>query len=111
SPLYRPVIIRIADFLVAYRDPNTGLPLPSWDLWEERPGVHAFTCGAVYGGLSAAADCARMFGQEEKAKEYSEALAQLRKGMDAHLCTPDGTRFLRSLIPVDSQFKPDDSAD
>ena len=111
SPLYRPVIIRIADFLVAYRDPNTGLPLPSWDLWEERTGVHAFTCGAVYGGLSAAADCARMFGQEEKAKEYSEAFAQLRQGMDAHLCTPDGKRFLRSLIPVDSQLKPDDSAD
>jgi GH15 family glucan-1,4-alpha-glucosidase len=82
KPLYRPLIISIADFLAKYRDDASGLPLPSWDLWEERSGIHAFTCGAVFGGLAAARDCARMFGQEEKASEYSAALTQLHRGMD-----------------------------
>ena len=54
QPLYRRFIVRAADFLAAYRDPATGLPLPSWDLWEERRGVMTFTCATVWGGLDAA---------------------------------------------------------
>jgi len=110
-PLYKPLITRIGDFLASYRDPDTGLPLPSWDLWEERCGVHAFTCGAVYGGLEAARSFAQMFGQADLAQKYAAALAQLRDGMDKHLFSADRKRFLRALIPADSQLKPDDSAD
>ena len=43
-----------ADFMVQFRDPDSKLPLPSYDLWEERWGVHAFTVATVYGGLKAA---------------------------------------------------------
>ena len=52
--LWLNLIVPAADFLVRFRDPDTRLPLPSYDLWEERWGVHAFTVGAVYGGLYAA---------------------------------------------------------
>ena len=40
----------------------TGCIMPSWDLWEERWGVHAFTVGAVWGGLDAARSFADLFG-------------------------------------------------
>ncbi len=105
--LYEPLILRIGDFLERYRDRKTGLPLPSWDLWEERCGVHAFTCGAVFGGIKAAADFARLFGQQEKSDAYAAALAELRKGIDDHLYCPDRKRFLRSLICRGSALQPD----
>jgi GH15 family glucan-1,4-alpha-glucosidase len=50
-PLYERCILKCADFLVAYRDPETLLPSPSYDLWEERHGVHAYTVAAVVSGL------------------------------------------------------------
>ncbi len=43
-----------AEWMLAYRDQN-GLPLPSWDLWEERRGIHTFTVAATIGALEAAA--------------------------------------------------------
>ena len=35
-PLWVDVVQKAADFMCRYRDPRTGLPLPSYDLWEER---------------------------------------------------------------------------
>ena len=61
-PLYARLMLKCADFLVAYRDPETLLPLPSYDLWEERHGVHAYTVAAVISGLRGAANFARVFG-------------------------------------------------
>jgi GH15 family glucan-1,4-alpha-glucosidase len=46
--LYSTMIRPAGRFLAAYVDERNGLPLPSWDLWEERWGVHAFTLGAVW---------------------------------------------------------------
>jgi len=110
-PLYRRLIVRIGDFLVSYRDPATGLPLPSWDLWEERCGVHAFTCGAVYGGLTAAFEFANMFGQHEKAQTYDEARQEVRRGLDSCLYSSDRNRFLRSLMPNGDRLDEDDTLD
>lgn len=36
--LYSPMVVPSARFLASYRDPVTGLPAPSYDLWEERRG-------------------------------------------------------------------------
>lgn len=46
---------RAARFLADFRDEPTKLPLMSYDLWEERLGVHAFTVASVVAGLRAAA--------------------------------------------------------
>ena len=51
--------------MVSYVDERNGLPMPSWDLWEERWGVHAFTVGSVWGGLEAARSFADLFGVAE----------------------------------------------
>ena len=97
--LYRPFIIQAGNFMSDYRDAKTGLPRPSWDLWEERCGVHAFTCGAVYGGITAAMNFAVLFGQQEKVDWYREVLVDLRRAMDEHLYSADAGRFARSLVP------------
>src|SRR5207244_10774463 len=65
APFYRTLVTRPADFLLNYVDQGTGLPLPSYDLWEERWGVHAFTVAAVIGGLRAAGRLSTEFGEYE----------------------------------------------
>ncbi|HWF59507.1 MAG TPA: glycoside hydrolase family 15 protein [Nitrospira sp.] len=95
KPLYRPLIVRAADFMANYRDAATGLPLPSYDLWEERRGVLAFTCGAVWGGLVAAARFAKAFGEKALAERYTGAADQIKDGVEHILYRPDLTRFAR----------------
>ncbi len=97
KPLYRPLITKAADFLAAYRDPATGLPLPSYDLWEERYGVHTFTCSAVFGGLEAAAAFAQAFGETDRAGRYRMAADQIREGMLRYLWSEKAGRFGRTL--------------
>ncbi|MBS0181428.1 MAG: glycoside hydrolase family 15 protein [Nitrospira sp.] len=95
KPLYRPLIVRAADFMANYRDAATGLPLPSYDLWEERRGVLAFTCGAVWGGLIAASRFAKAFGEMALAERYATAADQIKDGVEKHLYRPELNRFAR----------------
>ncbi|TMC50543.1 MAG: glycoside hydrolase family 15 protein [Chloroflexi bacterium] len=97
--LYHRVVEKAADFMVSYRDWRTGLPLPSWDLWEERRGVHAFTAAAVHAGLRAAAELAAGFGEMHRAALYAGAADEVRGGVAEHLWDPQAGRFARQLIP------------
>ena len=84
-PLWVDVVQKAADFMVRYRDPRTGLPLPSYDLWEERWGVHAFTVATVYGGLKAAHNFAVAFGDRERAASYAKAAEEMKAGAAKYL--------------------------
>jgi GH15 family glucan-1,4-alpha-glucosidase len=95
--LYHSLVVQAADFMVQYRDQNTGLPQPSYDLWEERRGVHAYTCGTVYGALRAAATLARLF-DDPRAEMYDATAAQLQSAIAAHLWDPIANRFARRLV-------------
>ena len=97
KPLYRNLIIKAADFMMNYRNPETGLPLPSYDLWEERQGIFTFTTATVYGGLQAAARFAEAFGEPGLAEEYREGATLMRKGMDRYLWLENEKRFARSI--------------
>jgi len=95
KPLYRSLIVQAADFMVRYRDKNTGLPLPSYDLWEERRGVLSFTTAAVWAGVTAAANFADAFGEKTAAEQYRAAAAEIKAGTEAVLYRPDLDRFVR----------------
>ncbi len=98
--LYQPLIIRAADFLIAYRDPVTKLPLPSYDLWEERRGIFTFTCSAVYGALTAATSFASLLKDEPACRKYGTAAQEVRDAMERFLYCPQLDRFLRGVYPL-----------
>jgi GH15 family glucan-1,4-alpha-glucosidase len=77
-PLYRKLVRTGADFMSSYREPRTKLPAPSFDLWEERRGIHAFTTAAVWAGLAAARDFAAAFGQHDLSKRYGTAADEIK---------------------------------
>jgi oligosaccharide amylase len=110
--LYRKLTIPCADFLESFRDPETGLPRPSWNLWEDRHGIHTFTCATVVAGLKAAANFAVLFAEYETAERYSRAAEQVIAGMREHLYSKELGRFLRSLQSSgDGRFDPDPTID
>lgn len=106
KPHYKNLIKRAADFMMNYRDLKTGLPFPSYDLWEERQGVLTFTVSTVYGGLMAAANFTEIFGEVELANQYREGARQMRAGMDKYLYLEKEKRFARMV-----NFKKDGSVD
>ncbi len=110
SPLFRPLIVRAADWMCSYRDTETGLPLPSWDLWEERRGVHAFTVGSVWAGLEAAANFCTAFGETALAQKYHGAASGIKEATDKYLFRSDvpsgDPRFVRMVNRARDESEP-----
>jgi glucoamylase len=90
-----PATRRAADFLVGFLDPETGLPYPSVDLWEERQGEHAYSAAAVTAGLRAAAAMAARHAPE-LADRYGDAADALAAAIETELWSEEHGRYLRS---------------
>ena len=99
--LYSTLVVPAADWMASYIDTRNGLVMPSWDLWEERWGIHAFTVGAVWGGLDAARNFADLFGDVKAYVRYRDAADRLREASDAHLYSSDLGRFARRIAVED----------
>jgi glucoamylase len=95
--VYRRLVVQPADFMVRFRDPETRLPLPSFDMWEERQGVFTFTSSAVCAALQAAAGLANLFNEQDRRTQYLQAAAEIREAMVRHLWLEDEGRFARGL--------------
>jgi glucoamylase len=84
-----------ADFLCNFLDEETGLPLPSVDLWEQTDGQHSYSAAATYGGLAAASAMASRH-EPALAARYSETAERVRAGIEEHLWSEEHGRYLRS---------------
>jgi len=104
KPLYKPLIKTAADFMLSYRDEESGLPAPSYDLWEERYGIWSFTVASVFGGLTAASLFCTVFGDNQRAERYRQVAAEIRDAASANLWREDLGRFCR-MVYRNSQGK------
>lgn len=100
-----------AEFLVRYRDPETNLPLPSYDLWEERYGVHLFTVSSVIAGLNAAANFAQAIGEMQLARRYQQASQEVKEAMLKHMWSEEHGRFCRMATKEGDGYKLDMTID
>jgi GH15 family glucan-1,4-alpha-glucosidase len=96
SQFFTDFIIPAADFMLEFRD-NRGLPLPTYDLWEERRGIHTFTVSSVIGALKGAAYFAELFGFEKKKKNYKQAIEKMKNALVKFLYDEKMERFLRTI--------------
>ena len=96
--VYKRLVVQPAEFMLGFRDPQTGLPLPSFDMWEERQGIFTFTCSAVHGALRAASELANLFNDQERRTRYDEAATQIRDAMLSNLWIEEEGRFARGLV-------------
>ncbi len=95
--MYNRLVRPAAEFMVSYRDEETGLPKESYDLWEERRGILTYTCSTVYAGLYAASNLADLTGNHEEAQKYRNAANEVRKAMVKHLYDEETGRFVRMI--------------
>lgn len=99
KPLYQRLVTGPAEWMLSYTD-HHGLPRPSWDLWEERRGIHTFTVASVIAALEAASAFATDFGEPDRAVAYHEGAQRLRGALKRHLWHPEHRRFARMAIPL-----------
>ncbi len=99
--LYPTLVRKAASFLCDFVEPSLGLPLPSYDLWEERYGIWTYTAASVYGGLMAAAYFADLFGDYERSDRYRNVAERMKMGMLNHLWDEEAGRFARGLVQRD----------
>jgi len=111
APYYRPMITKAADFLARHVDEETGLPLPSHDLWEERWGVHTWTVAAVIAGLRSASRFAAAFGERHLYSRYARSAERMREGLLAHLWDEQAGRFARSASRTGDGYERDVTVD
>lgn len=95
--IYNKFIKRAADFLVKYRHEKTGLPLHSYDLWEEHRAVSTYTASCVYGGLAAAGKFAHLLGKEEERRHYEQTAESVRTAIFQHLVDREKPRVLKHV--------------
>lgn len=97
------LVVPASRFLLIYRDEPegrvrfhcdyghspTGLPLPSYDLWEERYGIHAFTVVATCAGLDACGKFLRLIAEQGWARDHDwsrNAALDVRDTIDPSFC-------------------------
>jgi GH15 family glucan-1,4-alpha-glucosidase len=100
-----------AEFLARYQHPDLGLPQESYDLWEERRGIHAWTAACVVAALEAAAHLAALVGDGPSAERYREAARRVRRGILEHLYHPGLGRFVRTAWPAGDGVRTDPTPD
>ncbi len=97
SELYTRMIRPAAKFMLLYRHQPTGLPLESYDLWEERYGILTFTAAAVCAALDACANFAELFADKDLQQQCQTAHQRMKGALLLHLYRPDLGRFARML--------------
>ncbi len=110
--VYRKLTLNCGNFLTEFRDPLTKLPQASWNLWEDRRGVHTFTCATVVAGLRGAANFARLFDEKHTAEKFEKAANEVCSAMIKYLYSEELGRFYRSAhFMDDGTMVPDDTVD
>lgn len=95
--VYDTLVKRAADFMVGYRDPTTRLPKASYDLWEEKFGIHTFTAAATHKALLVAAKFAKLLGKERSEHIYATAAFEIRQGILNYLYDDEQGIFIKMI--------------
>jgi oligosaccharide amylase len=97
-----PLVKGAAAFLTNFRDAATGLPAPSFDLWEERLGIHLYSTAAVAHALERAARVAEEIGKDPT--PWRTASREISDGARAQFWDESKGRYVRSLSPRDERI-------
>lgn len=94
---YRGIVVPAANYLTKVLDKETGLPISSFDLWEERKGVHTYSACSVYAGLKGATELSLSLGDYDNANRWKEAADLIKESIQEKLYDAKLKRFKRSL--------------
>lgn len=108
---YHSMIMPMANFMASYIDTTTGLPKPSYDLWEERFLINTHTTAVTYAALLAAADLAVVAGDNKNAVKWQTAADSIQASAQKYLYNADRKVMYRGLIVENGQINYDSTID
>lgn len=108
---YRDMVVPMADFLASYIDETTGLPKPSYDLWEQMFATSTYTTSVVYAGLLAASDLADSAGDSGNAVAWRAVAGDINAAAHRHLYNAERQSFYRSISVKDGVVSSDGVVD
>lgn len=108
---YEPMVKPMADFLADYIDETTGLPKPSYDLWEEVYLITTYTTAVTYAALLAAADLADIVSDADSAVKWRNAASDIAAAAQKHLFNTHRGAFYKGLIVKNGQTEYDETID
>lgn len=97
NEFYHSMIVPMANFMVGYVDKTTGLPKPSYDLWEENFLTSTYTTSLVYASLHAAADLAEAAHDSDSAVKWRTAGDDIATAAHKYLYNADRKAFYKGL--------------
>ncbi len=108
---YHTMVVPMADFLASYIDERTGLPKPSYDLWEQMHLTTTYTTSLVYAGLLAAAELAEISSDADNAIKWRSAANDIFVAAHKYLYNVDKRTFYKGLLVKNGQIEYDDTFD
>ena len=111
SDFYESFIKRMADFIAEYVDEKTGLPKPSYDLWEEHYITSTYTTSVVYAALSAAAELAEAADDDDSAVKWRSSADDIQRAAHKHLFNAQRKSFYKGVHVENGTVVHDDTID
>ncbi len=106
---YKSMIVPMADFLHEYVDPHTGLPKPSYDLWEEQYATTTFTTSITYGALIAASELAAISEDQDNAVKWRSGAEDIQAAAHKHLFDTKSGSFYKGVSQRDGKVTEKDT--
>lgn len=109
---YEPMVVPMANFLSSFIDARTGLPKPSYDLWEEIYMTTTYTTAVTHAALHAAADLAETRGDSDNAVKWRAAADDIREAAVRLLYNTDRNALYKGItIDAEGKIAHDDTYD
>lgn len=102
--IYNSFVFKAAGFLIKFIDKKTGLPKPSYDLWEEKRSTFAYTVASTYSGLMAAINIAETLGRHAKVPKYKKAAKKIKSIFDKYFYDEKLNRYIKSVDIEDGKI-------
>lgn len=100
-----------AEFMLSFIDKKTGLPKESYDLWEEKLGIHTFTCSSVFAGLNAAANFEAVVGTKSNENKYRKVAESIKEAILKYLYDDELGYFIKMIYYEGDELKKDTTLD
>jgi len=108
---YTSMVHPMADFLVDYIEPVTGLPKPSYDLWEQVFMTTTYTVSVVHAALLAASELADIAEDSDNAVRWRAAADDIQAAAHKHLYNDERKSFYKGLHVKNGEIIKDGTID
>jgi GH15 family glucan-1,4-alpha-glucosidase len=99
SSVYPKLVVTPTKFMQSYREPGTGLPKTTFDMWEEKAGTYTSTAACVCTALSSAARFAKVFFNSKRQEELNAAVASMKEAVTTHMYDKKLGRLVKARFP------------